>query len=182
MKSEVRVEVVKGSESHIIAALKVLRYLKTSPGYVNMFLDFVSICVSKFDSRKGKKQATLSRSSTEVEYRCMASTAYEVIWLINLLKDLNMEGLLHLPLYCDSTYAIQIDVDPVFHEKTKHFETEVHMIREKVASGVISIIMVNLANQIADIFTKGLSVTQHKQFCLKLNMVDILVYEFEKGC
>ncbi|GJS10903.1 ribonuclease H-like domain-containing protein [Tanacetum coccineum] len=118
---------------------------------------------------KSKKQATLSRSSAEAKYRCMASTT----WLIHLLKDLNVEGLLPIPLYYDSTYAIQIAANLVFHEKTKHIEIDEHLVREKVVSGVISIVKVNSGSQVVDIFTKSLSIVQHKQFCEKLNMVDI---------
>nr|GEZ59913.1 hypothetical protein [Tanacetum cinerariifolium] len=53
-------------------------------------------------------------------------------------KDLNAEGLLPILLYCDCTSAIQIAVNLVFHEKTKHIEIDVHFVREKVAFGVIS--------------------------------------------
>ncbi|GKC24460.1 retrovirus-related pol polyprotein from transposon TNT 1-94 [Tanacetum coccineum] len=70
---------------------------------------------------KSKKQATISRSSAKVEYRCMASTACKIIWITRLLNDLGLEGLLPVPLYCDSTYVIQIAANPVFHEKMKHF-------------------------------------------------------------
>ncbi|GJS39350.1 ribonuclease H-like domain-containing protein [Tanacetum coccineum] len=85
-------------------------------------------------SWKSKKQATISRSLAEAEYRYMASTTCEILWLVNLLKDLGVEGLLPMPLYCDSTSAIQIAANPV----TKHFEIDVHLVREKVASGAIS--------------------------------------------
>ncbi|GJU90296.1 ribonuclease H-like domain-containing protein [Tanacetum coccineum] len=72
-------------------------------------------------SWKSKKQATISMSSAKAEYRCMASTSCKIIWITHLLNDLGLEGLLPVPLYCDSTYAIQIAANPVFHEKTKHF-------------------------------------------------------------
>lgn len=36
-----------------------------------------------------KKQPTISRSSSESEYRAMANTASEIIWITHLLRDLN---------------------------------------------------------------------------------------------
>ncbi|XP_028123393.1 uncharacterized protein LOC114320523 [Camellia sinensis] len=39
-------------------------------------------------SWSAKKQSTASRSSTEVEYKSMASTTTELVWLQQLLKDL----------------------------------------------------------------------------------------------
>ena len=41
-------------------------------------------------SWSSKKQATVARSSAEVEYRCMASTAVELTWLTYLLKDIGI--------------------------------------------------------------------------------------------
>lgn len=36
---------------------------------------------------RAKKQTTVSRSSSEAEYRALAATTYEVQWLICLLND-----------------------------------------------------------------------------------------------
>ncbi|GJR80733.1 multidrug resistance-associated protein 5 [Tanacetum coccineum] len=104
---------------------------------------------------KSKKQATIFRSSVESEYRCLTSTTCELIWVVNFLKDLKVDGLLPTHLYCDSSSAFSIDGNPVFHEKTKHFEIELHLVREKVSSSVVKVLKVSLANNVADIFTKG---------------------------
>nr|GFB07259.1 ribonuclease H-like domain-containing protein [Tanacetum cinerariifolium] len=120
-----------------------LRNLKMNLGSGNMCWGYVCISCGNLISWKNKKQSTLSISLAEAEYRCMAFITCKVVWLINLLKDLNVEDLLPVYLYCDSTSAIQIAANPVFHKKTKHFEIDVHLVREKVASGVIKIINVN---------------------------------------
>ncbi|GJX12938.1 ribonuclease H-like domain-containing protein [Tanacetum coccineum] len=155
--------------SHFSVGLRVLKYLKMSLDAGNS----CQVSVKNLVSWKSKKQENILRSSTEAEYICMASTTCEVIWLTHLLKDLNVEGLFPDPLYCDSTSVIQIAANLVFHKKTKHFKIDVHLVRDKVASGVISTVKVNSANQVVDIFTKCLSIPQHKQFCEKLNMVDM---------
>nr|GEW09592.1 ribonuclease H-like domain-containing protein [Tanacetum cinerariifolium] len=62
---------------------------------------------------KSKKQATLFRSSFEAEYKSMASTTCEIIWLGNLLHSLGLKDLYPVPLFRDSS-AIQIAANPVF--------------------------------------------------------------------
>ncbi|GJX75550.1 ribonuclease H-like domain-containing protein [Tanacetum coccineum] len=113
-------------QSHMDLGLRVLKYLKDSPGsgvnyekFEHMSLkvyvdsDWAKCPVTRrsvsgycvflmvvWFCGKAKKQATLSKSSVEAEYSA----------------------------------AIQIAANPVMHEKTKHFDLDVHIIREKVAS------------------------------------------------
>ncbi|GJV18592.1 ribonuclease H-like domain-containing protein [Tanacetum coccineum] len=143
-------------QSHFSVALRVLRYLKGAPG-----------------TGIHKKQATISRSSAESEYRCLTSTTCEIIWVVKVLKDLGVEGLLPVNLYCDSSSAISIAGNPVFHEKTKHFEIDFHLVRDKVADGVVKVLKVASASNVADDFTKGLSIAQHNEFCSKPSLVDM---------
>ncbi|GKB29611.1 hypothetical protein Tco_0869012 [Tanacetum coccineum] len=186
-------------QSHFSAGLRVLKYLKQSLGVGIQFYngnkmslhaysdaDWAKCLISRKSvsgfcvyfcgnlvSWKSKKHATISRSLAEDEYIFFASTTFEVLCLTHLLSDLGTKGLLLVTLYCDSTFASQIAANPVFHEKTKHFDIDVHLVREKVSSGAISTVKINSAENIADVFTKGLSITQHKQFFLRLNLVDM---------
>ncbi|XP_075092389.1 uncharacterized protein LOC142172624 [Nicotiana tabacum] len=75
-------------------------------------------------SRKSKKQSTISRSSTEAEFRSMASCAAEVTWLTSLYSELGVKIELSITLICDSKTAIQIAVNPLFHERTKHIDID----------------------------------------------------------
>ena len=103
----------------------------------------------------------------------MASATCETIWLNNLLDSLGVTGLLPVQLFCDNNAAIQLAANPVFHEKSKHFELDVHLVREKVAAGVIKNVKVHTNEQIGDIFTKCLGGVQHFLFCRKLGLLDM---------
>ncbi|GKD44289.1 ribonuclease H-like domain-containing protein [Tanacetum coccineum] len=177
-------------QSHMDHGLRVLRYLKGASGSgVNyekskhMFLkvyadsDWAKCPVTRRSvsgycvffngcmvSWKSKKQATLSKSSAEAEYRSMAAATCELMWVVNILKDLKVTNLLSAELYCDNSATIQIAANPVMHEKAKHFDLDVHIIREKVASGLIKTAKIDSENQTADIFTKALGLPQHNFF------------------
>nr|GEX53611.1 ribonuclease H-like domain-containing protein [Tanacetum cinerariifolium] len=61
----------------------------------------------------------------------MAAATCEIMWIVKIMSDLNIRNLLVAELYCDNKAAMQIAVNPVMHEKTKHFDLDVHFIREK---------------------------------------------------
>ncbi|GKC31906.1 hypothetical protein Tco_1039200 [Tanacetum coccineum] len=126
---------------------------------------------------KVKKQATISKSSSEVEYRSMSSASCEVVWLGNMLYGIGLKDLYPVELCCDNSSAIQIAGNPVFHERTKHFELDVYFVRENVLAGVIKTVKVSSNLQTADVFTKCLGVVQHKLCCRSLGLLDIFAGE-----
>jgi len=71
-------------------------------------------------SWKAKKQSTFSRSSAEAEYRSMAHTVAELVWLNGLLKELRMDVQLPMKLFCENKAGLQIAANPMYHERTKY--------------------------------------------------------------
>ena len=188
-------------QSHFDIGLRVLRYLKLAPGSgigfsknnsgfkVKAYSDsdwakcpvtrrsVSGYCVFVNDnlvSWKSKKQNTLSRSSAEAEYRSMASVVCEVMWVLKILSDLGVhDNSLPVDLYCDNKSAIQIAANPVMHEKTKHFYIDVHLVREKVTSGLIRTVHIGSKEQTADVLTKALGSAQHGVMVKNLGMVNL---------
>ena len=83
----------------------------------------------------------VSRSSAEAKYRSMA-TKCELVWLLQLLKDLNVNHSKPALLYCDNQAAIHIAENPVFHERTKHIKT--FHIKKEISKLFIFPMVINL--------------------------------------
>ena len=84
-----------------------------------------------------KKQHTISRSSTEVEYRAMANTAAELTWMSFILQDLHISLASTPTLYYDNTSALHMTINLVFHARSKHIELDYHFVSERVALGLL---------------------------------------------
>lgn len=193
----------KPKKSHLKIVFRLLRYLKNSPGKgvfitksdkfelkgfvdadwakcmitrksVSGYLVYFNNCLISW---KSKKQSTVSRSSTEAEYRALGSITCEIIWILKVLFELEVKDLIPVSVFCDNESTIKLALNPVFHERTKHFEIDLHFIREKISNGVIRLVKICSSEQTADILTKSLNVKQHDFLTKKMGVVDVFKSE-----
>jgi Reverse transcriptase (RNA-dependent DNA polymerase)/Integrase core domain/gag-polypeptide of LTR copia-type/GAG-pre-integrase domain len=183
---------------HMEAINRILRYLKGTPGQGILMkqnatdtvvgfsdADWAGSCDRKSTTGfctfvggnlvtwRSKKQNVVARSSAEAEYRAMASTASELIWIKHLLHDMLIESPEPIQMFCDNQAARHIASNPVFHERTKHIEVDCHFIRDKVQSKEIAIPFIRSQEQLADIFTKALDKKTSQQILNKLGSYNL---------
>lgn len=113
------------------------------------------------------------RFSAESEYRSMANTCCELVWISALLKDFGIPVSMPIPLYCDNKAALHIASNLVFHERTKHIEKDCHLVWDKLMQGFISTHHVSTLEQPTDLLTKSLASQHLKQLFTKLSICNL---------
>jgi histone deacetylase 1/2 len=119
---------------------------------------------------RARKQATVSRSSTEAEYKAVADATAELIWVESLLQKLGVSQPRPPVLWCDNIGAMFLSSNPVFHARTKHIEIDFHFVRERVSQKLLQIKFISSKDQLADIFTKPLPLPMFEVCRRNLNL------------
>ena len=66
-----------------------------------------------------RKQRTISRSSTEAEYKAVADATSEFIWIRSLFNELHLPLSITAILWCDNLGPTYLSANPVFHARKK---------------------------------------------------------------
>ena len=107
---------------------------------------------------KSKKQACVTKSTTEAEYVALSTAAAEAVWIQKLITDIGPKSSdkpRPIKIYEDNAGAIRVTKNPEGHERTKHIDIHYHFIRDRYRRNEIEPIHISTENQVADIMTKG---------------------------
>ncbi|RVW32142.1 Retrovirus-related Pol polyprotein from transposon RE1 [Vitis vinifera] len=149
-------------DSHWDAVIRILRYIKSTPGQGVLY------------ENRGHTQVVGYTDADWVAHPQIDVPLQGTVFLLETSSsELRFGKDEQMKLICDNQAALHIASNPVFHERTKHIEVDCHFIREKIASGCVATSFVNSNDQLADIFTKSLRGPRIKYICNKLGAYDV---------
>ncbi|XP_039063695.1 secreted RxLR effector protein 161-like [Hibiscus syriacus] len=148
----------KPRESHLIAAKRILHYVKSTLNFGLLYKHHASFSLTGFvdadwaddvndrHSTTGycfntgsttvswcsKNKTIVALSSCEAEYVAATMAIQECILLKRLIQETFYVLDYPVPIHCDNESAIKLAENRVFHARTKHIETLYHFVREKV--------------------------------------------------
>ncbi|UYV81409.1 hypothetical protein LAZ67_20001109 [Cordylochernes scorpioides] len=102
------------------------------------------------------KQGCVSLSSTEAELISAAEASQELLWLLDLLKDLELEQKAPIYFHQDNQSCLKICSSEKVSSRTKHIATKIHHLKDLQKKTVIKMIYCPTGDMKADILTKPL--------------------------
>ena len=113
-------------------------------------------------------QKTVSLSTAEAEYYSASEMAIEVLYLRNLLANMGFAQAPDTPVYEDNAACIEWGNHTIggpSRERAKHIDIRKHFAHEVIQNRHMRLHRVSTSEQLADIFTKALSLP-HFQRCV----------------
>jgi Reverse transcriptase (RNA-dependent DNA polymerase) len=125
---------------------------------------FVFMLGPSLISWASRLQSVVAKSTTEAEYMSLDEGISEVLYLLQLLKDVGMEQQTPITIYEDNSGAISLANNPQFQRRTRHIRVRYHYIRECICNGTVQLQYINTKEQLADALTKNVDTKTLKHF------------------
>ena len=97
-----------------------------------------------------------------------------VKWVFQYIKQTKNANLTYgstSTIFTDNQAAIAISHHPEFHTHTKHINICYHFLCDLISAGTVNTIYVNTHNNLANLFTKGLSWSTHQDLTYQIGVI-----------
>ena len=91
---------------------------------------------------------------TEAEYQAYLDTCYELLWVMQLLHQIDVLQESPIQVFTDSQSGRALAHSLAFHGRPKHIEVHYHFVRELVKLEVINLAYCPAQENLVDLFTK----------------------------
>lgn len=106
-------------------------------------------------------QKIVALSSTETEYIVATEANKEIVWLQNLMKELEKKQENSMS-HSDSQSVIHLVKNSAFHARTKHIDRRHHFIHSLLEEKVLRLEKIHMDDNPANMFTKAVTTVKLK--------------------
>lgn len=140
---------------------------KSFSGYVTLFAGGAT-------SWSSKKQTMTALSTTEAEFVAISEGTKECMWQQHLLFEIGFGEYCGKPttVFADNQGAINLAVNHVASERTKHLQLKKFFVQEACDEGIITLSYVQSDRNVADPLTKPIDRLKLVDHCKSLGLVD----------
>ena len=117
-----------------------------------------------------KRQDHIVMFNCESEYYALAEAGKKVVWLRELLLELNQIDDAPALIWMNNLNVKVFSENPEFHRRIKHIDVRYHWVREEVANGLLQLEYIPTAQMTADGLTKPLESLQFSAFLTMIRM------------
>jgi hypothetical protein len=119
-----------------------------------------------------KLQPFVTLSTTEAEYVAAVEAGKEILWMRNLMQEMQFPVTVASPLRIDNQSALSVTKNPEHHGRMKQLDLRYFWLRDTVEQKIIAPDFIPGAEQVADSLTKALPIPKI-EFCRKeMGLVD----------
>lgn len=144
------------------------------PSLCNKLYHQLLLCPQWFIPFSSSSKPTASdQSLSHTNFVSSSQHHFEYVSVHTPVSSASIPNYVHSPVSSDSILHFMHShvshvPDSSIHARTKHIEVNVHFVREKVLQIVLDIRYVPTESQLADVFTKALSIPRFQDLCGKL--------------
>ena len=113
----------------------------------------------------------MALSTAEAEYIAATHITKQVLWHRSLYSELNFSLPTTSTIFTDNQAAIAISHHPKFQARAKHIDINYHFLRDLVSDGTVNTVYINTKDNLADLFTKGLSRQIHQDLTHRIGVL-----------
>ncbi len=194
---------INSAIDHWIASKQILRYLQStkelevcyySTKHLNIeaWSDFswdenlddfrsinnhVTFMIEESIAWKSFKQTSIASSSIEIEYVSQTLTCTQIMWIRDVLTEINIKQIIFSELiiiFANNQRIIKLTESLVFQKWTKHIAIKYHYTRDLIKHEDVQLIYKIIDQMIVDELTKSLRSILFKKFVTSLDMTSVI--------
>ena len=124
----------------------------------------------------------MATSTVEAEYMSLASTSQEIMFLRQLLQELQQPQTTPTVIHEDNNAAIVMATNPITSAATRHIDIKLHFVRDLVQRQLVRLVYCPTADMLADALTKPLPRPQFEALTSQFMSTCETTAAHEEGC